>query len=58
MLAVWGRTLAPAVVRPDRRTLADLAAGTTVERAEPVRSAGTAGTDGCVIARIWAIRPA
>lgn len=41
-IALFVITFAPAVVRPDRRTLADLAAGTTVERAEPVRSAGPA----------------
>lgn len=53
MLSVWDRiwiagwvlfviTFAPGLVGPSHRTLADLVAGTTVERAEPAGAAGAA----------------
>jgi uncharacterized RDD family membrane protein YckC len=39
-IALFVITFAPGLVGPSHRTLADLLAGTTVERAEPVEAAG------------------
>ena len=40
VIALFVITFAPGLVGPSHRTLADLMAGTRVERAEPVKAAG------------------